>query len=131
MSRFNQVILMPSVLDRLIDLEPDRSVEPDWAQSQSVQELRDAVKRDLESLLNSRQPRPELVESTEEVASSMLTFGLPDFTSMGMSGVDEHQTLRLAVERTIERFERRLRHIEVEVVPPKSSFERKIGRAHV
>lgn len=126
MARTNQIVLMPSVLDRLIDNEPERSVEPEWARSQTVLELRDAVKRDLESLLNSRQTRPELGENAEELETSMLTYGLPDFTSMGMSGVDEHQSLRRAVERTIEKFEPRLRHIEVSVVPPKSSFERSL-----
>ena len=127
MARTDQIIaLTPSVLDRLIDLEPERSVEPEWARTQGVLELRDSVKRDLESLLNSRQTRPELVDNTEELATSMLTYGLPDFTSTGSGGVDEHEMLRRAVERTIERFEPRLRHVDVIVVPPKSSFERSL-----
>lgn len=122
----NQLVLMPSVLDRLIDNEPDRSLEPEWARAQGVMELRDTVKRDLESLLNSRQTRAELMDDSDEVSTSMLTYGLPDFTSTGGGGVDEHEMLRRAVERTIERFEPRLRHVDVAIVPPKSSFERSL-----
>ena len=126
MARTNQITLLPSVLDRLIDNEPGSSVEPEWARSQGVLELRDTVKRDLESLLNSRQTRPELVDNIDELSTSMLTYGLPDFTSTGGGGVEEHEMLRRAVEKTIERFEPRLRHVGVVVVPQKSSFERSL-----
>ncbi len=126
MARINQITLMPSVLDRLIDNDPDHSTEPEWARAQGVLELRDTVKRDLESLLNSRQTRPELVDNIDELSTSMLTYGLPDFTSTGGAGVEEHEMLRRAVVRTIERFEPRLRHVDVTVVPPKSSFERSL-----
>ena len=83
MARVDEIALIPSLLDRLIDREPDRSVEPEWARAQGVNELRECVKRDLESLLNTRQTRPELVDNTDELATSMLTYGLPDFTSTG------------------------------------------------
>lgn len=126
MARTDQIALIPSVLDRLIDQEPDRTVEPEWARAQGVYELRDSVKRDLESLLNSRQTRPELVDDGDELSTSMLTYGLPDFTSTGTGGEGEHDMLRRAVERTIERFEPRLKHVDVSVVPPKSSFERSL-----
>ena len=126
MARTNQITLIPSVLDRLIDNDPDHSTEPEWARAQGVFELRDTVKRDLESLLNSRQTRPELVDNNDELATSMLTYGLPDFTSTGGGGVEEHEILRLAVERTIQQFEPRLRHVEVAVAPATSSFERSL-----
>ena len=126
MARTDPIALTPSILDRLIDNEPDRSVEPEWARAQGVFELRDTVKRDLESLLNSRQTRPDLADNLDELATSMLTYGLPDFTSTGGGGIEEHDLLRRAVERTIERFEPRLRHVDVTVVPPKSSFERSL-----
>ena len=126
MARTKQITLMPSVLDRLIDLEPDRTVEPEWARAQGVSELRDTVKRDLESLLNSRQTRSELVDNTDELSTSILTYGLPDFTSIGGSGVEEHEMLCRAVELAIERFEPRLRHVDVTIAPQKSSFERSL-----
>lgn len=126
MARPDQIILTPSVLDRLIDNEPERSVEPEWARSQGVFELRDNVKRDLESLLNSRQTRTDLVDNNDELATSMLTYGLPDFTSSGSGGIEEQEILRRAVERSIERFEPRLRHVDVTIAPTKSTFERSL-----
>ena len=43
-----------SVLDRLIDREPELSQEPGMSRAQSIRILRAAVRRDLESLLNTR-----------------------------------------------------------------------------
>ena len=43
-----------SVLDRLIDLEPNNRMENPLSRSQSVRLLKNAVRRDLEWLLNSR-----------------------------------------------------------------------------
>jgi len=126
LARVDEIALTPSLLDRLIDGDPDRSVEPEWARAQGVSELRESVKRDLESLLNTRQTRSELADNSDELATSMLTYGLPDFTSTGGSGIDENDMLCRAVERTIERFEPRLRHVGVSVVPAKSAFERSL-----
>lgn len=126
MARTDQVTLTPSVLDRLVDLEPDRSVEPEWAREQGVAELREAVKRDLEALLNTRQTRPDLMNSTEDVATSVLTFGLPDFTSNGVGGVDEQEVLRSAVEQSVQRFEPRLKQVQVKLLPPNNRFERSL-----
>ena len=55
MSRFDrEVRVTPSVLDRLIDLEPRQSQEPPIVLSTSVADLKQAVRRDLEWLLNTR-----------------------------------------------------------------------------
>jgi len=43
-----------SVLDRLIDQEPERKLEPPLTRSQSLRELKAALRRDLEWLLNTR-----------------------------------------------------------------------------
>jgi predicted component of type VI protein secretion system len=47
--------LVPSVLDRLVDLEPKISTEPPASRSRSPVQVKEAVKRDLEWLLNSKQ----------------------------------------------------------------------------
>ena len=48
-------LLRPSILDRLIDEEPDRAVEAPGTGEQKLGQLRSAVRRDLEALLNTRQ----------------------------------------------------------------------------
>lgn len=127
MARTDQFTMTPSVLDRLIDFAPELTTEPDWASSQGVNELREAVKRDLETLLNTRQTRPELMNSPDELATSVLTYGLPDFESGVVGGVEEQaEVLREAVERAIQRFEPRLIQIQVMRMPAANQYERSL-----
>lgn len=127
MARIDQFTMTPSVLDRLIDFEPELSIEPDWVSSQGISELRASVKRDLETLLNTRQTRPELMNSSAELATSVLTYGLPDFASDGVGGAEEQaEALREAVERAIQRFEPRLLQIQVMRVPAANPYERSL-----
>ncbi len=104
----------PSVLDRLIDFEPDNRTEGKRANSQDEFEYRDAVMKDLETLLNTRQSRADLAESDEELASSLLTYGLPDFTAVGIDATEEHAKVFDAIKRAIEHFEPRLREVQIE-----------------
>ncbi|MCK7577309.1 MAG: hypothetical protein MZV65_16700 [Chromatiales bacterium] len=46
--------LRPSILDRLLDDEPHNQAEHDPGQHQLIKQLRSSVRRDLESLLNTR-----------------------------------------------------------------------------
>jgi len=46
--------LVPSVLDRLLDDDPGVSREPARNRHQVLRELKQAVRRDLENLLNTR-----------------------------------------------------------------------------
>jgi type VI secretion system protein ImpF len=109
----SQLPLLPSVLDRLIDHEPGVSTEPAWRQSQNLREFELSVLRDLEQLLNTRQIRPDLQDDSHEVAQSILTYGLPEFSSVGVGSLAEREQLRLAIELTIRRFEPRLREVRV------------------
>ena len=120
----SQQPLLPSVLDRLIDHEPDVSTEPAWAQSQSLNDYQMSVLRDVENLLNARPMRTNLPEGLSEASRSVLTFGMPDFTTMGASGIEEREQLRRAVERTVQRFEPRLRNIRAVLHEAESRFDR-------
>ena len=51
----NESVVTQSVLERLIDREPDAKQEPALTRSQSVRLLKASVRRDLEWLLNTRQ----------------------------------------------------------------------------
>ena len=119
-------MLLPSVLDRLFDDNPDISTEPGWHRAQSVRDLMDDVKRDLEALLNTRQTRSDLPPEFEFASQSVLTYGLPDFMSAGAGSEDERAVLRLAVEQAIARFEPRLLQVHVSLVAPESSHDRSL-----
>jgi type VI secretion system protein ImpF len=109
-----------SILDRLIDNDPGSSREPVQYRL-SVGQIKDAVVRDLENLLNTR--RQILLPPAEyrEVNSSSLLYGLQDFTSKNPESPFVRQRLRQAVEQTISRYEPRLKNVTVQVETPNKS----------
>ena len=126
MSTLDSDPLLPSVLDRLIDLDPKVSEEPEWARSHSVIAIRNSVGRDLEALLNTLHTRQDLVDGKGEMAESVLTYGLPDFTATGMDAGDERTRLEACVEQAIRSFEPRLHQVTVTVHPLKSHRDRQL-----
>ena len=118
--------LLPSLLDRLLDDAPDVSTEPAWSWTQSLGELKQSVMRDLEALLNTRQTRTELAlgAAKAEIAQSVLTYGLPDLTSASAASPEARETLRLAVEAAIRRFEPRLIDVRVRANEMADAFDR-------
>ena len=118
--------LIPSLLDRLTDNEPDVSTEPAWRQTQDSTQYRRSVLRDVENLLNTRCGITDVPGGCYELAQSVLTYGLPDFTSAGIGSEEERDHLRLAVRRVIERFEPRLADVRVTLRAPDDSHDRAI-----
>src|SRR6187551_624857 len=99
--------LLPSVLDRLIDLEPKVPTEPQPARSRLLAQIKAAVKRDLEWLLNTKLAA-EPPAGQPELRTSLLAYGLPDFTHSSLSNGQDQLQLRRAIEAAIQRFEPRL-----------------------
>jgi type VI secretion system protein ImpF len=117
----NNVSLIPSILDRLIDEQPEVSREPTEKRQQSIRELEMAVARDLEALLNSRQETLEdLPSEYQEVNRSLVTYGLPDFTACSLTIEDDRLRVLRSVERTIARFEPRLQRVRVQLETPRN-----------
>jgi type VI secretion system protein ImpF len=104
-----------SVLDRLIDTEPKTQVESRLTRSQSVRQMKRAVRRDLEWLLNSRRI-PELPgESLKELNRSVYLFGLPDFTAYTSASAADRTNLARQILSAVKLFEPRL--TDVRIVP--------------
>ena len=106
-----------SILDRLLDHDPRVASEP--VQSRiTARQIKDAVIRDLENLLNTR--RQILVPSPEyhEVHNSLYMYGLQDFTMKNPGSPIVKQKLRQVIERTISRFEPRLKNVTVQIEAP-------------
>ncbi len=66
-----------SVFDRLIDQEPKIRAEAPPTRLQSMRELKIALRRDLEWLLNTRQPLDPVPQGASELPRSLYNFGLP------------------------------------------------------
>lgn len=107
--------LLPSVLDRLIDREPRASAEPPGGRPRLLAEVKAAVKRDLEWLLNTkRMPGPPA--GMPHLTASLLTYGLPDLTACSLASVQDRERLRRSIEAAIRRFEPRLTGVGVTLV---------------
>ncbi len=105
--------LVASVLDRLIDREPRTTTEPEPRRSTGLAQLKEAVKRDLEWLLNTRRLIVEPPDDTPQLGNSLLTYGLPDFTHANLGLLENKGELRRIIEEAIARFEPRLSHVAV------------------
>lgn len=113
----NEIRITPSVLDRLLDFEPDVSKEAPKSRSKSLRELKQSVRRDLEWLLNTRCYPEDLDENLEEVPKSVVFFGLPDFTGVSAKSHIEQKRLTQAVETALKYFEPRFIDLRVRLEP--------------
>ena len=112
--REKTVNVQASILDRLIDDEPGNSREP--AQEHFlIGQIKDTVARDLENLLNARRHILVPPVSYREVNNSLFVYGLPDYTSRNPGNVSVRSQLRLEIEKTISRFEPRLKNVAVHI----------------
>ncbi|OAN11065.1 lysozyme [Photobacterium jeanii] len=108
------VPLKPSLLDNLIDESPENEAER--PKPYSLQMLKNSVRRDLESLLNSRKTWRKWPSHLRELDSSLLNYGLSDFSSMPFGSKDSRRLLCSMVEDTIKRFEPRFDSVIVSVL---------------
>ena len=105
-----------SVLDRLIDHEPDNRMENPLSRSQSLRLLRAGVRRDLEWLLNSRRIADPPPESLAEVNRSVYVYGLQDLSALAMAASGDRSRLVRQITQTINTFEPRLTNVRVTMV---------------
>lgn len=118
MARFDSEIrITSSVLDRLIDHAPDATQEAPASRQKSLRDLKAAVKRDLEWLLNSRQVVGGVPEDLKETSHSLAAYGLPDFTGVSLKNSAEQAYVRRTIERAISVFEPRLEDVMVILIP--------------
>lgn len=104
-----------SLLDRLIDSDPANSGEPAQYRLLNARQVKAAVIRDLENLLNSRRNITQLPAQLRELENSVATYGLKDFTGENTDSQKVRQTIRKDVEQTIARFEPRLKNVKVDL----------------
>jgi type VI secretion system protein ImpF len=104
--------LVPSILDRLIP-QGTTSTSPGRWDGVSVDQMVEAVRRDLESLLNTRQTQGDLPKYYEELTRSVFTFGVPDVSMLSSMALERDGEMGALIAELIERFEPRLRDVRV------------------
>jgi len=108
------------VLDRLIDARPDAQVEAPSHPAEVLREIRQAVRRDLENLLNTRRLYSPPAKDEDPLALSCVGYDIPDFTG----AATDTATMLAAVEDAIRRFEPRLKNVRVQMDGPKQTVDR-------
>ncbi|HEV7264409.1 MAG TPA: type VI secretion system baseplate subunit TssE [Falsiroseomonas sp.] len=104
------------LLDRLLDDSPDQERDRALSNAEVLHKLREAVRRDLQSLLNARRRWRSWPTNLRELATSPVGYGLPDFSSGAFGDPARRELLRREVEDTIRRFEPRFLSLKVQLV---------------
>jgi len=113
-----QESIQASILDRLIDREPQLTRESVQYRLLNFAQVKAGVIRDLENLLNTKSQILPVPPAYKEVNSSLFVYGLSDFTSLNPRSTSTRQQLRQDIERTIARFEPRLKNVTVQIEVP-------------
>lgn len=116
--------LVASVLDRLIDDDPGVTTEPPGSRAQLLRDLKASVRRDIENLLNTRRRNATPPAGLKELAGSLVTYGIPDFSGTGPANAKEREAFCREVEDVIRANEPRLLKVAVGVAGEPEPGER-------
>lgn len=116
-------VIRQSILDRLIDLDRSAAMDPPSTWGQSVRQLKAALCRDLEWLLNTRKPLVELPPGCEHLEQSLLLYGVTDISSLSRDDMARHAQLAKDVERAVSTFEPRLANVKVSIAAAEKGAE--------
>jgi type VI secretion system protein ImpF len=116
--------LVPSVLDRLLDAEPEVSREPAKSRNQVLRELKQSVRRDLESLLNTRQRCLPPPAGLKELKQSLANYGIPDFTAANMASPKEREQFCRTLQTVLRQGEPRFKTVKVQLLSNTEPLDR-------
>jgi type VI secretion system protein ImpF len=116
--------LLPSVLDRLLDDEPDVHREAPSGPHQLLRDLKQSVRRDLENLLNTRVRYHTWPPHLTELKQSLVNYGLPDFTAINLSSAHDRQNFCKVIQAIVQQFEPRLKNVSVEPISSSEPLDR-------
>ncbi len=102
--------LQPSIVDRLLDPE---SAGNSIITGYTVEKMYQAVRRDLENLLNTLHSYHNFPEQYPETRDSVVTYGLPDLASLESISNEQRTHIGKLIKRAINHFEPRLKTVKV------------------
>jgi type VI secretion system protein ImpF len=110
---------VPGLMDRLLGARSQAGA------GLTIAQLKDAVARDLEDLLNTRAALPEaLLAAYPECAGSIVNYGLVDFAGMCLSSSEDRARICASLKAAIERHEPRLRQVQARIEQQAGSINR-------
>jgi type VI secretion system protein ImpF len=99
-----ETLVTQTIIDRFI------LSQEDWPKTRkdSIDKYRDALRRDLEWMLNTRKPVMPILEEFPEVAKSVFNYGFPDLQNFDRSQGNDKDAVSASLEKCIRTFEPRI-----------------------
>lgn len=116
--------VLPSLLDRLIDDDPDRSLEAVKPAGVVLADIKANIRRDLENLLNTRIYRQLSIDAYPELQKSLVNYGIKDFSHVQFDSDEELIQFAWSIRRAIEDYEPRFQWVQVDIEPFGEDFQR-------
>jgi type VI secretion system protein ImpF len=88
---------------------------------ENLRALKESVRNNLDAVLNTRRLNEPVPREFEHCVNSLLSYGLPDYTSFAVSDEDDRELLGAAIEAAVRQFEPRLVNVTAlpEPIDPK------------
>lgn len=118
-----QFRFLPSIIDRLLDPNSMSGSAASGTNSVSVIE---AVRRDVEELLNSRRIVDPEVDRYPELSRSLFTFGVPELVSRPAISLADRESIGRLIADTINLHEPRLARVKVRLLGDAGTIERSV-----
>lgn len=106
--------LVPSLLDRLM-VGSDRGAVSPRRRRYTMLQVKSALRRDLEDLLNTHHRGASTPADLTDLARSIFDYGIPDLTDVALSSASQIEAFRGRLESTILQFDPRFRRVQVQV----------------
>jgi len=119
--------LTPSLLEKLLDDEPNREEEAPLTEQATLRLVKHGLQRDVENLLNSRRSIQSISPAFEELADSLVNYGLSRPHISDAKRLRSQASLCQRIADTIRSFEPRLQEVRVFPNLPPSSPPRSDG----
>ncbi|MGF1578467.1 MAG: type VI secretion system baseplate subunit TssE [Gemmataceae bacterium] len=119
---------MPSMLDRLLEPMSEEDETPE--QIFDMELIVNAIRRDLEELLNTHPSYTSIPEEWKELRNSILTYGMPDLASVEVDSLYDKERLAGIVEGIIAQFEPRLKNIKAVILDSQGEYDTSL-RFHI
>ena len=124
MENIKKMAVAQSLMERLSE-----SQELPPTQAGSIRFLKEAIRRDLETVLNTRKPMTRELEGYPQAGGTVLNYGLEDFGSLYSLPEGHSHALQQAIEGCLAEFEPRLVDVRVSVLG--SPSEKREIRLHI
>jgi len=113
-----------SVLDRLLDDDPEHRQEMPPSANEVHVKVREAIRRDVEAFLNTRRRCLPIADELRDLSHSLLDYGVPDLIGRNLSSTRRRQQFLRDLESSLRAHDRRFKTIKISATGNPQSLQR-------